>query len=170
MENKKKKSNSFFSENKSLLATIPIFIILIGVVLWVYVFDGLKSNSEPASSNELETSAVETSNNDINESENIDVQFADNVVVLPKLQRPEEDNSKKLIIVRNPFATPYIVSGICYSNQTENYCIIEAEGASYVLKENESAGNLFKVIKIYEDRVTIRIEDKDIIIYKAEKE
>ena len=162
MGDKDKKSGlkKFFQENRSLVFTIPVFIVLVIAVILVYVLGGkdvadtqLPSETNPIVTEQpAELTPVPTS--EPAESGGTEV------TTLPKDERNKDDSD----IIRNPFADPYKVSGIIYDKSGGSIAIIEAENKTYIVKTDDQIGNYFKVISIEPDQVVLEVEGQEIVL------
>ena len=163
MNDKEKKSGlkKFFQENRSLVFTIPVFIILVVAVILVYVLTGRDNTAEnqvPA-----ETSPITTEQPAQTTPEPTPVPSdseGTEVTTLPQDER-DRDGSE---IMRNPFAEPYRVSGIIYDKSGNSLAIIEAENKTYIVEADEQVGEYFKVLNIESDRVVLEVDGLEIIL------
>ena len=159
---KKSGLKSFFEKNRSLVFTIPIFIILVIVVILVYVLGG---NDADVSESQLPAETNSTSTEQPIEptpvpSPEATATGGTEVTTLPKDERDKDESE----IMRNPFADPYKVSGIIYDSKGKSIAIIEAENKSFIVEAGDMAGEYFKVINIESDRVIIEIEGQEIVL------
>ena len=151
----------FATENKSLLFTIPVFVVLLVIVLFVYVSGNKDDTAEvitptstPVATEQqtpTDTQPVETSTPD--DQETI-------VTPLPDTERDKDSDE----IYRNPFAVPYKVSGIIYSSKGDSVAIIEAENKSFIVKVGDNAEDFFTVLDISKNSVTLEVEGQELIL------
>jgi len=160
MGEKDKKSGikKFFQDNRSLVFTIPIFIVLVIVVILVYVFSGNNTAEPPVETNP--TATVQPTAPASTPTPQPTETGGTEVTTLPQDER-DKDTSE---IMRNPFADPYRVSGIIYDEKGGSIAIIEAENKAYIVKVDDQVGEYFKVIKIESDRVVLEIEGQEVVL------
>jgi len=149
----------FANENKSLLFTIPVFVVLLVIVLFVYVFNGNKP-VDTVKSTPMPTKTI--SNEDVATSTPTptDTDSSTEVTTLPDSERTKDSDET----YRNPFALPYKVSGIIYDSKGGSVTIIEAENKSYILKEGDKAEKYFTVLKIDKNSVIIEVEGEELTL------
>ena len=58
--------------------------------------------------------------------------------------------------ITDPFASPYKLKGVVYSEKGISCCIITTNGKSYILEENQSISDLITVIKIEKESGTVQ--------------
>ena len=164
MGDKDKKSGlkKFFQENRSLVFTIPIFIVLVIAVILVYVLSGKGADtSETQSPVETNPTATEqpAESTPAATAEPTDSDGTE-VTTLPKDERDKDDSE----IIRNPFAAPYKVSGIIYDKSGNSIAIIEAENKSFIVETDDQVGEYFKVVNIEADRVILEIDGQEVVL------
>lgn len=152
----------FATENKSLLFTIPVFVVLLVIVLFVYVFSGNNDNTTEVVS--PTPSPVATASQEPTESQPVETTSPEDqgtiVIPLPDTERDKDSDE----IYRNPFAVPYKVSGIIYSSKGDSVAIIEAENKSFIVKVGDNAEDYFTVLNIEENSVTLKVEGYELIL------
>ena len=152
----KSKFKKFLDENRSLVFTVPVFIVLLVVVILVYVLGGnnkdTSDNTAPGTNTPAPT-AVPTGTAEPVSGE------GQEVVTLPDEERDKDPGE----ISRNPFAEPYRVSGILYDGDG-SIAIIEAENKSFIVEAGDEPGGYFKVISIEKDRVTLEVDGMEMIL------
>ncbi len=152
----------FAAENKSLLFTIPVFVVLLVIVLFVYVFSGNKDNTTEVIT--PTPSPVATVQQEPTESQPVETTSPDDqrtiVIPLPDTERDKDSEE----IYRNPFAVPYKVSGIIYSSKGDSVAIIEAENKSFIVKVGDNAEDYFTVLNIEKNSVTLEVEGNELIL------
>jgi len=158
---KKSGLKKFFQDNRSLVFTIPVFIVLVIAVILVYVLGGnddTAENQPPVETNPTATeqtvAPVPTPTPSSNETSGTEVS------TLPQDERDKDESE----IIRNPFADPYRVSGIIYDKSGGSIAIIEAENKTYIVEVDEQVGEYFKVISIEAEKVVLEIDGQEIIL------
>lgn len=162
MGDKDKKSGlkKFFQENRSLVFTVPVFVILVIAVILVYVLTGKDNTAEapdPAQTNPVTTEQPAQTNEPTQAPSD---SSGTEVTTLPQDER-DRDQSE---IVRNPFAAPYRVSGIIYDKSGNSLAIIEAENKTYIVEADEQVGEYFTVLNIESDKVVLEVDGQEIIL------
>lgn len=163
MGDKDKKSGlkKFFQENRSLVFTIPVFIVLAVVVVLVYVLGNNKDSAENQPQAEETPVAVEqTAAPSLSSTPAPTQSGGTEVTTLPQSERDRDESE----IIRNPFADPYRVSGIIYDKSGGSIAIIEAENKTYIVEADDQIGEYFKVVKIESDRVVLDVEGQEIVL------
>jgi Tfp pilus assembly protein PilP len=155
----------FVDENKSLLFTIPVFVVLLVIVLFVYVFNGGGSGKQAditPTPVPVATASQSADNQETTEPTPSTIPYDDSteVVTLPDTER-EKDSDE---ILRNPFALPYRVSGIIFDSKGESVAIIEAENKSFIVKVGDIADEYVTVIKIEKHAVIIEVEEHELTL------
>ncbi|MBN2852260.1 MAG: hypothetical protein JXQ23_05925 [Clostridia bacterium] len=151
----------FVAENKSLLFTIPVFAVLLIIVLFVYVFNGNNKNDQvEVVSPTPSASAVSNTQTAKPTSTPAPTTSGTEVTTLPDTERDKDSDE----ILRNPFASPYKVSGIIYDSKGGSVAIVEAENKSFIVKEGDNAENYFTVLNIERDSVIIEVDGETITI------
>lgn len=153
----------FAAENKSLLFTIPVFVVLLVIVLFVYVFSG--NDDDTAEVITPTPTAVATEQQTPTDTQPVETTTPDDdqetiVTPLPDTERDKDSDE----IYRNPFAVPYKVSGIIYSSKGDSVAIIEAENKSFIVKVGDNAEDFFTVLDINKNSVTLEVEGQELIL------
>ncbi len=158
MAEKDKKSGlkKFFQENRSLVVTIPVFVVLVIVAILVIVLNG---NGKVAETTPAETNPTVTEQ-PVNSTPVPTASGGTEVTTLPKDER-DKDQSE---ILRNPLASPYKVSGIIYDEKGGSLAIIEAENKSFIVEAGDTAGGYFKVLEIRAGEVVLDVEGVEIVL------
>ncbi|MBN1623878.1 MAG: hypothetical protein JW903_05885 [Clostridia bacterium] len=156
---KKTKFKKFLDENRSLVFTVPVFLVLIVVVILVYALSGNNDVSEttPPEADTNQPAATQSAAPVQTESPATD--SGQEVTTLPDDERDKDQNE----ILRNPFAEPYRVSGIIY-DKSGSIAIIEAENKSFIVEAGDEPGGYFKVLSIEEDKVVLEVEGIELIL------
>ena len=155
---KKTKFKKFLDENRSLVFTIPVFIVLVIVVILVYALGGNNSVSEtnPPVADTNQPVATQSAPDQTEPPSTGDGQ---EVTTLPDDERDKDQEE----ILRNPFAEPYRVSGIIY-DKSGSLAIIEAENKSFIVEAGDEPGGYFKVLSIEVDKVVLEVEGIELIL------
>jgi len=156
---KKTKFKKFLDENRSLVFTVPVFLVLVVVVILVYVLDGNDNVSEtnPPVTNTNQPAAAQSA--EPAASEEPSTGEGQEVTTLPDDVR-DKDQSE---ITRNPFADPYRVSGIIY-DKSGSIAIIEAENKSFIVEPGDEPEGYFKVLSIEADRVVLEVDGMELVL------
>lgn len=149
----------FVSENKSLFFTIPVFVVLLVVVLFVYVFNGDSNNTGDVVVKTPTPVQTVVDSTPVPIQEEVKDETTE-VTTLPDSEREKDDET----ILRNPFALPYKVSGIIYDTKGNSVAIIEAENKSYIVKVGDNAEDFFTVLSIEKNSVVIEAEGKEVTL------
>ena len=158
---KKTKFKKFLDENRSLVFTVPVFLVLVIVFVLIYAF-GLGRNNDVSESNPpaMNTNQPATTQSAAPQaSENPSTGGGQEVTTLPDDERDKDQEE----IARNPFADPYRVSGIIY-DKSGSIAIIEAENKSFIVEPGDEPGGYFKVISIDRDKVVLEVEGIELIL------
>jgi len=156
---KKTKFRKFLDENRSLVFTVPVFIVLVIVVILVYVLGGNKDTSETVPPVTDTTSPPVVQSAEPEQTEEPSSDSGQEVTTLPDGER-EKDSDE---MFRNPFSEPYRVSGIIFDG-SESLAIVEAEDKSFIVETGDAPGGYFKVISIEKDRVTLEVDGMELIL------
>lgn len=148
----------FMRENKSMAVMLPIFILLILVLLYIYVFSGMvgpkKQVSAPQTTNPpVVTQKPSVTIPPVNGDEQSNPETSENTLNLLPIRERALSDSEAVI---DPFASPYKLKGVAYSEKGVSCCVIAANGKSYLLEENQNISDLLTVIKIEKETVTIK--------------
>ncbi|MBN2559278.1 MAG: hypothetical protein JXB33_11040 [Clostridia bacterium] len=156
MNEKEKKTGfrKFLDENRSLVFTIPVFIVLVIVVVLVYLLGG--NNSDVSESTQPTATPAESA------APVASGQPGGTEVSTLPIDERDKDQSE---ILRNPFADPYKVSGIIYDKNGGSIAIIEAENKSFIVSEGYEAEGYFKVLDIESNKVTLEVDGIELVLY-----
>ncbi len=161
-KNSKKESGfkKFLNQNKSLAIMLPVFVVLIGIVLYMYVFSDMGKTKPAVASKppaETQKAIVTTAVNNKNTTGG----DTDVFNFLPVRERALSDGE----VQNDPFTTQYQLKGIVYSEKGTSCCVITAKGKSYILEENQSIESVLTVLEINKSNVRIKnTEGKEIIL------
>ena len=161
VDNKQKSGfKKFFKDNRSLMYTIPVLIVLVVAVVVVYI---LSENNKTADNQPAATPTAteqQTEESTPAPSQSASESDGTEVTTLPQDERDKDDSE----LMRNPFADPYKVSGIIYDEKGGSIAIIEAENKTFIVKTDDQVGEYFKVLNIEFDRVVLEIEGQEIVL------
>jgi hypothetical protein len=154
----KSKFKKFIDENRSLIFTVPVFVVLAIVLVMVYVLGGNNDNTSetnpPAANTPLATAES------AEPSETSDSNNGQEVTTLPDDEREKSPSE----IQRNPFAEPYKVSGIIYDSKGDSLAIIEAENKSYIVEAGDEGDGYFTVVSIERDQEVLEVGGMEMIL------
>ncbi|HBN84094.1 MAG TPA: hypothetical protein DDZ89_09645 [Clostridiales bacterium] len=160
-KNKKEtKFKKFLNENKSLAVMLPIFVVLLGIVLYIYVFSDMMGPKKQVSNPQTTQPPVVTTQKPKETTAPVSGEVTQ--------KEPETTGTLNLLPIRervlselesisDPFSSSaYKLKGIVYSEKGISCCIISTNGKSYILEENQSISDVLTVIKIEKESVTVQ--------------
>ena len=157
-KNEKSKIKKFLDENRSLVFTVPVFLVLIVVVILVYALNGSNDAAETNQPAPTTTPPAATQSATPATTEEPST-GGQEVTTLPDDVRDKDQTE----ITRNPFADPYRVSGIIY-DKSGSIAIIEAENKSFIVEPGDEPGGFFKVISIEADKVVLEVDGMELVL------
>lgn len=154
---KKTKFKKFLDENRSLVFTVPVFIVLVIAVILVNILSGNNTteNNQPSET----TPPVTTQTAEPVQSGQPSDDDSQEVTTLPDDERDKDEDE----IRRNPFSDPYRVSGIIY-DKSGSIAIIEAENKSFIVETGDSPGGYFTVLSIEKDNVVLDVDGVELTL------
>jgi hypothetical protein len=149
---KESKAQKFFKENKSLVFMLPVLVVLIIVLLYIYVFSGIFGSKKQVSAPQTTNPAVTTPSKGTSQDTSSSGEGEKILNLLPIRERTLSDSE----ILKDPFGTSqYQLKGIVYSEKGISCCVISAGGVSYVLEKNGEIEDVLKVVDIKKETVTV---------------
>jgi hypothetical protein len=149
---KESKAQKFFKDNKSLAFMLPVLVVLIIVLLYIYVFSGMFGSEQQVSAPPTTNPTITTPSGESSQmTSNTDV--GERILnLLPIRERALSDSE----LQKDPFRTSqYQLKGIVYSEKGNSCCVISAGGVSYILEKNGEIDDVLKVIEIRKETVTV---------------
>jgi hypothetical protein len=150
----------FVKENKTVVYTSPILIILILIVVIVYSNPG---GSKPG--NSVPTLA------------NVSTAQGNSVEVLPQTERvttttttTDGISSTNGQTSKNPFSGPLYLKGVVTRTDGNNMAIIEGNGKSYIVKKDDVIEGSLTVENISDKEVFLTQDDNKISLELAQRE
>lgn len=146
----------FFKENKSLTFMLPVLVILMIILIIIYSGTGdSKGNQDvPAASGQETASPVPVDESALAAQPQVDV--------LPQFLRSATEGA--IEVIKDPFETPIKLKGIVYAD-SRSTAILEANGISYIVKEDDVLGeSTWKVAFIENDSITLVSGDESMTL------
>ncbi len=145
----------FIKENRTLALSFPILIVLVIAVIIIYSSMGMEIDNEavPAAAEAADTKPQ-------------------TIEVLPSTERELNSSGipKAEVVERDPFSGPLTLVGVVVNSKGGNIVVIEANGKSYILKEDDVLENNLTVGLISTDQVVLKDrENNKEITLKLEK-
>lgn len=141
----------FLKENRTIVYTFPILIVLIIAVIIVYSNLGGKKPDNTSTPAMAESSA------------------GNNIEILPQTQRAVEtgagagsDAAKGVQAAKDPFSGPVTLKGVLTRADGNNMAIIEGDGKSYIVKKDDVIEGNLLVESISENEVLVKQNNQEI--------
>lgn len=152
----------FMRENRSLVYSIPILLVLLIAVIIVYSRMGTSQDqtavSAAAGNPELAAKAVQILPDTEREANNDG--SADQ-----KKRIDNESNSE----IKDPFSGPVTLHGILLDGKGNGIAVIETDNKSYIVRKDDILGNDMTISSIATDGITLKEGSREVVL-KLEKQ